>query len=560
MTKKVYVGVNGKARRVKKIYVGVGAALPSGYTQVEYIQSSGSQYINTGFKPNNASRMVLDIDVVARSGQAALFGARNGGGSSGFCVFTYNNNAGYQVDYGTQQFTGVGGNSSGRHILDLHQHVLYVDANPVNIASTQSFSCSYNAYLFSISSGGNVMTNYSSAAKLYACQIYDNGTKVRDFVPCKNSSGTVGLYDTVNSKFYTNEGTGTFTAGASLPSGGVARKVKKGYIGVGGVARLFFSSEPTLSYYGRATDFSEKRSSYGATRVGNYALFGGGSYNSTAKNLVEAYNSSLTKSTPTALSKASRNIAATSVGNYALFAGGRDTDGNKISTVNAYNASLTRSTPTALSVARYDLFATNIGNYALFAGGYASSSSTTVDAYNASLTRSTPAALSAASSSMAAGTNGSYAIFGGFSASTTAVDAYSASLTKVTTATLSAGRASPRGASVGEYVLVCGGTEGYTYGNRVDAFNTSLARTVPSTLSFGSAMSATASMPNYALIGGGLPSPNANVNAYNSSLIRSVQTSLSVNRSSFAATSVGKYAIFGGDNSNVNVDVYQEIE
>ena len=57
--------------------------------------------------------------------------------------------------------------------------------------------------------------NYASM-KLYSCKIYNNGTLVRDFVPAKNSSGTIGLYDTVNGACYTNAGSGTFTAGADI--------------------------------------------------------------------------------------------------------------------------------------------------------------------------------------------------------------------------------------------------------------------------------------------------------------------------------------------------------
>ena len=47
--------------------------------------------------------------------------------------------------------------------------------------------------------------------KLYVCQIYDNGTLVRDFLPCINPNGAVGLYDLVGRQFYGNAGTGAFT-------------------------------------------------------------------------------------------------------------------------------------------------------------------------------------------------------------------------------------------------------------------------------------------------------------------------------------------------------------
>jgi hypothetical protein len=68
------------------------------------------------------------------------------------------------------------------------------------------------------------------------------------------------------------------------------------------------------------------------------------------------------------------------VGNYALFGGGNNGNGNS-NTVDAYNTSLVRSTPTVLSEARYRLAATSIGDYAIFGGGYNSSALRTVDAY-----------------------------------------------------------------------------------------------------------------------------------------------------------------------------------
>ncbi len=61
--------------------------------------------------------------------------------------------------------------------------------------------------------------------------------------------------------------------------------------------------------------------------------------------------------------------------------------------VDAYNTSLTRSTPTALSVGRYYPTGASVGSYALFGGGYTGSYSDVVDAYSTSLTRSTPTAL-----------------------------------------------------------------------------------------------------------------------------------------------------------------------
>ena len=75
------------------------------------------------------------------------------------------------------------------------------------------------------------------------------------------------------------------------------------------------------------------------------------------------------------------NLSATTVGDYALFGGGY-TDYVSSATVDAYDSSLTRSTPTPLSVGRCVLSATTVGDYALFGGGYTGNgSSATVDGY-----------------------------------------------------------------------------------------------------------------------------------------------------------------------------------
>ena len=139
---------------------------------------------------------------------------------------------------------------------------------------------------------------------------------------------------------------------------------------------------PQLFYYGPAPQLSAARNRISATTVGNYALFGGGWGSGNAKfSTVDAYNTSLTRTTPTALSVARSHLAATTVGNYALFGGGYGSD--PLSTVDAYDTSLTRTTPTALRVAREFLAATTVGNYALFGGGRDSHYyfSSTVDAY-----------------------------------------------------------------------------------------------------------------------------------------------------------------------------------
>ena len=91
-------------------YVYQGSSQSSGnstitiiYDQIPAIQSSGAQYINSGFKPNQNTRIVLDCEVTSNGQQQALFGSRTSGGNAGFAGFTYNDCNGYQIDYNATQ-------------------------------------------------------------------------------------------------------------------------------------------------------------------------------------------------------------------------------------------------------------------------------------------------------------------------------------------------------------------------------------------------------------------------------------------------------------------------
>ena len=54
---------------------------------------------------------------------------------------------------------------------------------------------------------------YHSIMKLYSCKVYENGILIMNLIPCKTSLNEIGMYDTVNYKFYSNAGTGEFVPG-----------------------------------------------------------------------------------------------------------------------------------------------------------------------------------------------------------------------------------------------------------------------------------------------------------------------------------------------------------
>lgn len=187
----------------------VTPALPTGYTQVEYIQSSGTQYVNTLFKPNQNTRVVMDCDLIASAKYPTGFGAWDSTSGKNSFIYVYASATSGLYYYGNSYGGFTPSGYTGRKLVDANKNVLSIDGVVITTATAATFSCSYNMYLFAFNSVGTV--DNLTTMKLYSCQIYDNGVLVRDYIPCTNPSGAYGLYDLVNSKFYGNAGTGSFT-------------------------------------------------------------------------------------------------------------------------------------------------------------------------------------------------------------------------------------------------------------------------------------------------------------------------------------------------------------
>lgn len=170
-----------------------------GYTILEYIESTGSQYIDTGFKPNQDTRVVMDVEQTG-SVSSFYFGARTTDVSNTFSAVQLNGTT-IRSDYGTKRTT-ASINTLQRITIDKNKNVLTV-GDVVITSPIQTFSAPSNMLLLSTNTNGTVYTPTASA-KLYSCQIYDNDILVRDFIPSMDKYGLVGLYDKVEGVFYTS--------------------------------------------------------------------------------------------------------------------------------------------------------------------------------------------------------------------------------------------------------------------------------------------------------------------------------------------------------------------
>ena len=185
--------------------------------ELEYIESTGTQYIDTGFKPNQDTRVIMTY--LKQSGNddiGWLFGSRNSQSVSSFGTFYDSNPEVIQTDYGDQRNSITNRIYNKKLTVDKNKNVTKIidfdtgDTLATNTSAERTFSSSYNLCLSAINSGGSVTP--SKTKSIYSCKIYDNGTLVRDFIPMRIGT-EVGMYDTVTKTLFTNAGTGSFVPG-----------------------------------------------------------------------------------------------------------------------------------------------------------------------------------------------------------------------------------------------------------------------------------------------------------------------------------------------------------
>ena len=209
-------------------------SLPSGYKKLEYIQSTGTQYIDTLVNIEANKPITLRVVCDCSFNNA---GVGNGVGTtiSGniFYFGTYNGS----YCYGLGKVDGITSVAA-----DTERRIHDLDAVGKKLTISGKLSLTGLSFATPTASRTFWLPQWGQGIKLYSCQIYDNGTLVRDFVPCQTTDGTIGLWDDVNSVFYGNAGTGTFTAGPEIKGAnktlidGTGHDVKAGKCLVGGTA------------------------------------------------------------------------------------------------------------------------------------------------------------------------------------------------------------------------------------------------------------------------------------------------------------------------------------
>lgn len=169
--------------------------------EVEYIESTGTQWIDTGINLRNTMQAQMSFNTTAlQSANEALFGVWYDNVSvPQFMLWIRNTNK-----------WGVSGNNISVSGVTNNKNVTANTNYSVTINATQAQASDATLYVFARNNDANDYV--PSSMRLFSLKITINNALVRDYIPVR--VGTTGyLYDKISGQLFANIGTGNFIIG-----------------------------------------------------------------------------------------------------------------------------------------------------------------------------------------------------------------------------------------------------------------------------------------------------------------------------------------------------------
>lgn len=191
------------------------------YNELTYIETDGNQYINTGYNAQDVGRVRTRARFKSTSRQMLLAAWRNSDPANAYLVsIGYNKDLGFWISGTTPSVYSNTFiiNTTDYYDYDLNMNSGYLSINGTT-ATTLTGYCGVNRTLYLFASNDQSSGVYlKTSAYLCYMEIYDkNGDLAHNFIPARRrSDGTVGVYDTIYGRLYTNNGSGSFTGGPQV--------------------------------------------------------------------------------------------------------------------------------------------------------------------------------------------------------------------------------------------------------------------------------------------------------------------------------------------------------
>ena len=196
--------------------------------EVDYLESTGTQWIDTGVIPNGVKSTIDFALTQVKSGQIA--GCHNPNNQRYYPL---------EVSGNPLRFRRVDRFDNGSYVgtadTNRHTSIYYYDGGKASFDGAESQSSNYaissaiyNCILFGITRGGVFSTDNAIPMKIFGCKMEKDGVVLRDYIPVRftNELGQSegAMYDRVSGELdpFRNQGTGAFLWGhdAAAQNGG----------------------------------------------------------------------------------------------------------------------------------------------------------------------------------------------------------------------------------------------------------------------------------------------------------------------------------------------------
>lgn len=193
--------------------------------QLAYLESTGTQYIDTGITTVLVDRVVGEVEFLQLGSRLRyVVGGRKGSTSSttarGFALYASEHNGFQFYPDGWKDSAGVSVNLGQSVVFDttikdgLQEFIVDGVVRYIATESLLDTTGSNTISIFALLGGGTA--EYHSKVRLKnRLSLYYNGSLVRDLIPVR--CGTTGyMFDRVSGQLFGNDGTGDFIVGADV--------------------------------------------------------------------------------------------------------------------------------------------------------------------------------------------------------------------------------------------------------------------------------------------------------------------------------------------------------
>lgn len=215
------------------------------YTRLSYIESTGEQYINTGYIVQEDDVIEMQYVATLNSGaDKALFGCYDNNGDIWYSIYSNTAYARFGSDSSASSY-----NARQKNRMKMSRGQVDIDGTKVTLS--QDNMPQVPLYLFARNNKNEGVGIYGYFKSIGCTISKASGEMIMDLKPCKrDSDGKVGMLDLVSGQFFTNQG-----SGEDFSYGGEARITEDYEL----IEYLAFNNDKIFDtgYYGNETTYLE---------------------------------------------------------------------------------------------------------------------------------------------------------------------------------------------------------------------------------------------------------------------------------------------------------------